>query len=217
MATQLPLAFPSAENWQEDDFFVSSCNEAAFRTVKAWRDWTSPVTILTGPASSGKSHLARIWTADVLGAAGGPVANAPSGEVAYAVFEDVDRTPYSETGLFHALNSVRELRGRALLTARTPPGTWTVTLPDLRSRLRSYPVTAIEEPDGGLLAAVLIKHLSDRGLPIAPDVAAFLLARAERSMAAVEALAERLDYLSLSERRRITKRFAAEVLKQSGA
>jgi chromosomal replication initiation ATPase DnaA len=100
-----------------------------------------------------------------------------------------------------------------LLTGRAPPGQWPLSLPDLRSRIRSYPAIAIKEPDEELLAAVLLKHFADRQIAVAPDVIPFVVARMERSMAAAELIAAHIDRLALAEHRKITRAFAAKVLK----
>jgi chromosomal replication initiation ATPase DnaA len=99
------------------------------------------------------------------------------------------------------------------MTAQTPPGQWEISLPDLRSRIRSYPAAEIQPPDEEHLAGVLLKHFSDRQIEVAPDVIAYLVTRIERSMAAAQTVAERLDKLALAEQKRITRAFAAKVLK----
>ena len=80
----------------------------------AFPQWSEPVTLLVGPAKSGKSHLARIF-ADRSGARMAGIndleALATEGGREPIVVEDVDRLGYDEAGLFHLLNqSLREQR-----------------------------------------------------------------------------------------------------------
>jgi chromosomal replication initiation ATPase DnaA len=214
--SQLVFDLDHARNWDEADFLVTACNEHAVRLINSWPEWQSHAVIVSGPPQSGKSHLARIWQrrsgATLLRPSSLP-ASASSGVVLPLVVEDVDRTPLDERALFHSLNLAREHGSSVLLTARTSPGQWEIALPDLRSRIRSYPVVAINEPDEELLAAVLLKHFEDRQISVSPDVIPYLLARMERSMAAAQLLAEQIDRIALAERRKVTRAFAARVMK----
>lgn len=220
MVSQLVLDLELAKTWDESDFLVTPCNDHAARLINTWPGWQSHAAIIFGPPGSGKSHLAGIWRAR----SGAAVAAAaelgddpPSDPTQPLVVEDADRCAFDERALFHRLNLALEHGSTILLTARTPPGQWAVSLPDLRSRIRSYPAIAIEEPDEELLAGVLLKHFSDRQLAIAPDVIPFLLQRMERSMEAAQHLAADIDKLALSEHRRVTRAFAARILKDRGA
>ena len=102
-----------------------------------------------------------------------------------------------------------------MLTAQTPPGQWALTLPDLRSRVRSYPAAGIQPPDEEHLAALLLKHFSDRQIEVAPDVISYLIARMERSMVAAQRITADIDKLALSEHRRVTRVLAAKAFKSS--
>jgi chromosomal replication initiation ATPase DnaA len=70
----------------------------------------------------------------------------------------------------------------------------------------------ILEPDDDLLRRVLVKLFADRQIDIDPAVVEFLAVRMERSVAAAQALVDRLDRASLSAGRRITRPLAAAVL-----
>lgn len=217
--SQLVLDLPHRESWDESDFFITSRNEQALRLVTAWPDWPAPVSIIFGPPRSGKTYLAKIWQrrshADCLEASELRT-YLWSPPYVPLVLEDIDGAPFCETALFHHLNLAREHRTFLLLTARTPPGQWHVTLPDLRSRIRSYPAVEIEQPDEEHLAALLVKHFSDRQIEIGPDVISYLVSRMERSMAAAQRLTAHIDKSALSEHRRITRAFAAKVFKELG-
>ena len=45
----------------EADFLVGEGNGLAYSRIMAFPHWPDPVTLLIGPAKSGKSHLARIF------------------------------------------------------------------------------------------------------------------------------------------------------------
>jgi chromosomal replication initiation ATPase DnaA len=215
--SQLVLDLPHRETWDEADFFITSRNEQALRLVNAWPDWQSPVSIVFGPPQSGKTYLAKIWQrrskahfleASALGAHVWAAPYLP------LIVEDIDSGAFAETALFHHLNLAREHGSFILLTARTPPGQWDLSLPDLRSRIRSYPAVEIQQPDEEHLAALLLKHFSDRQIEITPEVISYLVARMERSMAAAQRLTAHIDKIALSEHRKITRAFAAKVFKE---
>jgi len=218
--SQLVLDLQHRESWDEAEFFITSRNEQALGLVKAWPDWHSPAAIIFGPPQSGKTYLAKIWQSRAGAQFLDPselathVWLAPYGPL---IVEDVDRGSFSETALFHLLNLAREHGSSLLLTANTPPGRWALALPDLRSRIRSYPAVEIQQPDEEHLAALLLKHFSDRQIEVAPEVISYLVTRMERSMAAAQRLTAHIDKLALSEHRKITRVFAAKVLRELSA
>lgn len=215
--SQLVFDLPQQESWDEADFFITSRNEQALRLVTAWPDWPSHAAIIFGPPRSGKTYLAKIWQNRTGARFLEPSEIAHHTWVApYAplILEGADKALFSETSLFHHLNLAREHGSFLLLTLEAPPGQWDLTLPDLRSRIRSYPAVEIKSPDEEHLASLLLKHFSDRQIEIAPDVIAYLAARMERSMEAAQRLTAHIDKLALSEHRRVTRAFAAKVFKE---
>ncbi len=212
---QLAFDLPHHESWDEADFLVTSRNERVFRLIAVWPDWHSPAAIVYGPLQSGKTYIAKIWQAKSQAQfieASQLKGHAWCDPFPPLIVEDIDTAAFCETALFHHLNLAREHGSSMLLTAQTPPGEWKIKLPDLRSRIRSYPAEGIEPPDEEHLAALLVKHFGDRQIEVAPDVIAYLLARMERSMAAAQQLTAHMDKLALSERRKITRALAAKVL-----
>jgi chromosomal replication initiation ATPase DnaA len=213
---QLVFDLPYVPSWDEADFFITSQNERALGLVTQWPGWQSPAAIVYGPPQSGKTYLAKIWQNRSNATFVEPQALATHiwpAPYAPLIVEDIDTTPFDETALFHHLNLAREHNSSILLTAQSAPGQWTLTLPDLRSRIRSYPAMEILPPDEEHLAAILVKHFTDRQIEVAPDVIAYLIARMERSMAAAQQVTAHIDRLALAERRKITRAFAAKVFK----
>ena len=213
---QLALALPHAESFARDDFLTGASNDAALATIERWPDWADRVLALTGPEGAGKSHLAAIW-AEKAGARRVSARALGETDLLHAlatgalVVEDAS-DERDERALFHLLNLVREEDGYLLLTARTPPATWGVALPDLASRLRAVPVVTVSAPDDALLRAVMVKLFADRQLAVDETLIAYLATRIERSFAVARETVERLDREALRQKRGVTRALAAEML-----
>ncbi len=212
------LALPPP-TFAREDFVVSETNREALAWVDRWPDWPAPALALSGPAGSGKTHLARIWStqakAGVLDAPdldgkSVPDLTALTRTHAAILIDHADRA--QERALFHLYNLMRERRGHLLLVAELPPAHWRIKLPDLASRLRAAPAVAVAPPDDELLGSIILKQLSDRQLHAGPGVVQYLVARMERSAEAARRVVAALDQRALSERREIDRRLAADVL-----
>ena len=213
---QLPLALPVVERRGREDWILSASNRAATELVDAWPEWPSDVVLLIGPRGAGKSHLARIF-ADLTGAA-----IIPAHDLGHHDPVDLAARPalvvedagegIDDTAFFHLLNSVRQAGGSLLVTTRSAPAQWGVTLPDLLSRLRAATPVEVHEPDDELLAALLAKLFADRQTVVDPAVISYLARRMERSFAAAVGLVDELDRAALAAKGPITRAVAARVL-----
>lgn len=198
-----------------EDFLVAPCNRDAVGWIDRWPEWPYPCLVLHGPAASGKTHLARVWQrhADALWDDGSRVdgylrdAGQPG-----SICLDINGRIADEAALFHLFNRVRERGGSLLITGPAPVRDWGISLPDLLSRLQAAPAAALADPDDALLAAVTVKLFSDRQLAVTPDVLNYILARVDRSFAALGEAVDRLDRSALQEKRPITQRFAKRIL-----
>jgi chromosomal replication initiation ATPase DnaA len=189
---QLLLPFPHDPGYDSRDFLPAASNQEAL----AWfdTDWPDRRLALWGPAGCGKSHLLHIW-AERAGARllAGPALT-------------------SEPLLLHLLNTARDRALDVLLSARTPPSRWPVCLRDLSSRLRAITAVEIRPPSDDLLAALLMRLLSDRQLSVTQHVQNWLLTRLPRSPAALRQAVARLDRASLACGQAITRSLADRVL-----
>ncbi len=215
---QLPLGFVHDASSSRDDLVVSDPLSHAIRLIDDWPAWPSPVTILAGPTGSGKTHLANIWRdkaqATAISVCPGNTESLGVAERGPVLVEDMDRTGFDQTLLFHLINTVRQNRTSMLITSRIWPAAWPVELPDLRSRLKAATIVEIGEPDDELLARVIVKLFADRQLVVDEKVVSYLVNRMERSLDAAQLIVHRMDNLALSRGSRINRRIAGEVLRE---
>lgn len=215
---QLALALPVEERLDLEDFLVGSSNEAAFAMIEAWPDWSEKVQVLTGPAGTGKTHLAAIWAARAHATRVTPALLHEKDPETLAglpalLIEDADRADLKESAMFHLLNAVRRSGTPVLMTARTAPDLWGLKTPDLLSRLRLAPHVALETPDDALLGAILVKFFLERQIVVDTALVEFLRTRVERSVPAMRAIVEKLDHEALARGRRVNRALAAEVMR----
>ena len=117
-----------------------------------------------------------------------------------------------ETALFHLLNASRQAGKNVLITSRTWPASWKITLPDLMSRLRAATPVEILEPDDDLLRRVLVKLFADRQISVDIGVVDYLVVRMERSLEVALQAVQAIDREALAGRVRITKPLVGRVL-----
>ncbi len=218
---QLTFDLPHRTALGAEDFLVSDCNHGAVKLIDAWPRWSDQVQLLIGPPASGKTHLARVWQAlsgattldpDMLGM--DFVDRLEAGTA--LIIEDADRGAYQESALFHLINLARENRLFVLLTARSAPSRWQISLPDLLSRLNALHAVEIGSPDDALIGTVMLKHFADRQLDIDPKVLTYLALRVDRSLAAAAEAVAAVDRAALATGRKISRQLVNEVIAGAG-
>lgn len=219
LATQLPLRlhFPLPRRF---DAFVAGENAAVVAAVT--RLAHGPATdslFLSGPESSGKTHLLSAAVADTPGAIYLPLAQLGAQvemmllAVTQAPLICVDEVDILagqrslEIVLFDLFNRVRDHRGRIIFAARHVPARIGIALPDLVSRLSSLVQLPLRPLDDVAARQVLIDRAQQRGFQLTDDVLEFLFRRFPRNLGAMLALVDQLDSESLAQRRRITVPF----------
>ena len=210
MTDQLRLPLQSDVPMGASSFVRSSSNEDAVRVLERWPDAAGQVMAICGPAGCGKSHLAAIWAERVGAVAlnGAEAAHHDPLELeGRPVLLDIAQDADDET-LFHLINLAQADGGALLLVSRPSPRHWKVKVPDLRSRLDSIRVTAMEEPDDVVLAAILRARFAERSITPTDELIDYLVRRIDRSAAAVEDVVTRLD----EQHRPVTRALARQVL-----
>lgn len=216
---QLPFEWGHEPSHHEDDFIEGDGNRLALAHIRAFPNWPGSLTLIEGPAKSGKSHLARIWaerTGAQVAAAGELEALAGAGGQTPLVVEDVDRTGYDEDALFHLLNQAMRDGRPMLMTAREPVANWPFETDDLKSRARLAAHFTVAVTDDIQLSQMFVKLFGDRQVTVDPKIISYLVARMERSPEEAVALADLVDRIALSRGTAITRSVAAAALAERG-
>lgn len=220
MARQLSFDLPAKTALERDDFFVSPANALAVAMISA-TSWPGNKLVLSGPAGSGKTHLAHVWAAET----GGRIVQATAldhdavpelartaiaVEDVPAIADDIDQ----QKVLFHLHNLVLAEGHTLLMTGRLVPKLWQLPLADLQSRVEGAHHVALDPPDDALLGAVLAKLFLDRQLNPGPEVIAYLVKHMDRRFETAAEVVQQLDHLALAEKREITRTLAVRVLNE---
>lgn len=219
MAQQLTFDLPARPAQGLDDFLVTPSNANAMATIENWENWPNRKLVLAGDEGTGKTHLTHVWAgllqAQIIPASAlsqTKIKDLAGQSVAVEDADQIAGDADAENALFHLHNLVLAEGGALLMTARTAPSRWGLTLPDLRSRMEGTTLTRLGPPDDMLLSAVLVKLFHDRQITVPANLIDYLLPRMERSLAEAARVVSVLDQAALSEGRALTRSLAARIL-----
>ena len=220
---QLSFDLPAKPALGRNDFFVSPGNASALATIENPGAWPDGKLALCGPEGSGKTHLTRVWAAQsnaaVLSAGALVNADIPSLAQAPVAVEDVpqiaDNSP-AQAALFHLHNLLLAEGQPLLLTGRSAPSHWGLSLPDLQSRVAAANLVTLAPPDDALLAALLAKLFNDRQITPKPDVIPYLVVHMERSFQAAATIVSQLDKAAMAQSCAISRPLAARLIADLG-
>ena len=189
--TQSIFHFDAEHDYAPENFLVSSSNQLAYAAVTNF-PWQNYALNIHGPTGSGKTHLAHLAPEEVF------------------VLEDIDQN-FNQTELFHLLNKTKE-EGKFILLTSIEPLNKVFTLPDLVSRLSAINHVAIETPDNQLFYMLFARHFAARQLKVSDEVINYLVTRLDRSFEKALSIIDKIDKLSLQEKRNITIPLVKNVL-----
>jgi chromosomal replication initiation ATPase DnaA len=186
--TQGHLDFGSPD-FTPESYVQSNQNARARAALDTWRTWPGGVLALCGEAASGKSHLASMWaksnSAPLYDGHSFDLAASERLTEAKPARAMIDRADAcDETALFALLTSLERDGGAVLLVARTPPASWRIDLPDLRSRLNAVVFERLIAPEPYMLAALIVRHSAARGFKIDEAASTYLASRIPRTFEA---------------------------------
>ena len=205
---QLPLDLHFLTAQGREDFILGDCNRLAAAWIDRWPNWPGPYPVLNivGPPASGKSHLSAVWQS-------ASKADSNERQAAHFILDHPQAGEAEvEEALFHQFNALSAAGGSMLILSHIPVARMSWRLPDLASRMRSVNLVRLDPPDDALLRALMEKYFADRQLAVTPAVLDYMVARIERSFAAVQTIAAAMDRESLAQKRSLTMKLAREIM-----
>lgn len=213
--------------FKNNDFYVSNKNELAYKMIKKWPEWPTPVVYIYGSEKCGKSLVCKLWK-DL---SSGIYINKrnflekliPQNDLLYIknhnwIIDDVDYiisfedNKYEEK-ILNLINIIKTSGKKNLLMAsRKMPRFLDSSLKDLISRISSSTVIEMRDPDEVLLKKIIEKYLSERNIKINKESLDYLINRIERSYKSALKVAKQIDTMSLEKKTKINKFFLRSIL-----
>ncbi len=186
--SQIALPLDSAPAQTAQRLVIGNANAHVIEAMADPASWPFHVAVLTGPPRSGKSMIGQ-WAAQ------------QTDGCRIAVIDNAEQV--DETELFHSWNAVQQGGARAgdalLLIVNSGAGDagWQIALPDLASRIGGSLQLTICEPDDAMAAQLIEQLAAERRLSLPQGAVDYLVPRATRSFAGLEALVAAIDRISL--------------------
>ena len=213
--------------FKNNDFYVSNKNELAYKMIKKWPEWPTPVVYIYGSEKCGKSLVCKLWK----GLSSGIYINRrnflekliPQNDLLYIknhnwIIDDVDYiisfedNKYEEK-ILNLINIIKTSEKKNLLMAsRKMPRFLDSSLKDLTSRISSSTVIEMRDPDEVLLKKIIEKYLNERNIRINKESLDYLINRIERSYKSALKVAKQIDTMSLEKKTKINKFFLKSIL-----
>ena len=221
LVQQIPLDLSMRAAMGREDFLIGRSNAEAVGWIDRWPSWPAPILVISGPAASGKTHLAAVWgkLSEAVFVSPEALVEQSAEQIAEQgetiVIDGIDLwigDRDAETTLFHLYNIFREEQRTFLVTSRMNPTNSDFVIADLASRFRAAPHAEIRAPDDMLLGSVLIKLFTDRQLKVGNEVISYILPRMERSFVAAHDIVENTDKMAYAKKSKITIPLVRQVL-----
>ena len=210
------LSFDYEQNFKDQDFYVSKCNEYSFKLLNSWPKWEKNFVNLIGENFSGKSHLINIFLQNFKGIkiTASKITNDFLKEIKIhenIIIEDLLES-IDENLLFTLINNIEQDNKYLIVTSTKPVVDFKFKLQDLNSRSKNFLLSAIEKPEDDLMYALILKNLSDRQISIDKKLIDFIIKRISRSYGKISDFIYKIDEISLKRKKPIDFKIIKEAL-----
>ena len=209
MITQKSFNYNFIIDENEQNFFVNKTNFYAFDSLI---NEDSSFSFLYGPKKSGKSYLAQIWLKKN---------NAIKyhnnfyelilNENRNILIDNINL--FDEEKIFHIVNNCILNNIKILITSNDKINEIEFKYNDLSSRLKTFSILEINQPNDEMLLTILTKLLIEKQFIInSNDIFEYILRRVDRSYHGINKIVDKLDILSLEKKRQLTIPLIKEIL-----
>ena len=187
-----------------NNFYISNSNSLAHKALLNQSNHQNYL-YLKGPTKCGKSHLGKIWQKNN----NAEFFSLTNFEKIISnncnIFIDNLSLYFDEEKLFHIINHSYNKNLKILITSEKSLFEYKFNINDLSSRLKTFYFVEIFQPDDELIHNLLIKLLHDKQINISNnDIFSFIIKRINRTYLDIYTFVDKIDKLSLSEKRQIT-------------
>ena len=206
MTGQLIFDLPTSENYNPQDYFVSSSNNNAAKLIKIFPEWHNNGIVIFGPAKSGKTHIAHIWKSMANANLYDFKSNFDINKIninGNCIFDNFDCiTEKDEKSLFQIYNDI--IKNKKFILILSGNDNFSVKLRDLKSRIEALNSAILNNPDDKLIHAIVLKFFHDNQITVAPDVINFILNRISRNFNEIQIFLNKLNDLSIEHKSKIS-------------
>ncbi len=209
MSKQKYFNFKFSNFYNYNDFYVNETNTNA---VEGILDNNFDNKFLIGPNKSGKTFLGNIWLKKNKAINFNNNFNDIINNKKAVFIDDIEKKN-NEEEIFHIINHCKLYKIKILVTSNLNINEINFSLKDLISRLKSFSLYKIKNPDDDMLLKILTKLFVDKQFVInSNDIFPYILKRANRSYEEMIFIVEKLDSLSLEKKRQLTIPLIKEIL-----
>lgn len=226
---QLPFDFSISEKHHFDNFLVSGKNSELVDLLRHFADSGEGITFIWGREGVGKTHLLQALCHDGEEKGGLQALYLPIRKIklfgpdVFASLHHMDLICMDdlqciigdqewEESLFAFFNRSREAGVKLLVTADNPPRGLAFSLPDLASRMSWGVIYQLHELQDEDKLAALDRRAKERHMPMPAEVLQYIFSRHSRDLQSLLDVLDKLDQLSLVEKRRLTIPFVRQVM-----
>tara|TARA_Y100000590_G_C15550004_1_gene950510 strand:- start:309 stop:950 length:642 start_codon:yes stop_codon:yes gene_type:complete len=211
---QYNINFKQKTTYDIENYLVSDSNKLAYKYLIENNNNIKFIFLL-GLNKSGKTHISIIWSninnslnINLNDIELSEIPNIKSNILIDDVFSNLN-----EEKLFHLINHCNQNNLKILLTSNISPKNYLFLTKDLSSRVNSFYLVKINQPDDFLIKNLIIKLFNDRQIKIKNDsVIDFITNRINRSFENVNSFVNKIDKYSLTNKREITIPLIKEII-----
>ncbi len=206
MTGQLIFDLPTLENYNPQDYFVSSSNNNAAKLIKIFPEWHNNGIVISGPAKSGKTHIAHIWRSMANANLYDFKTNFDINTISindHCILDNFECiSEKNEKSFFQIYNDI--IKNKKFILILINNDNFSVKLKDLKSRIDALNSAKLNNPDDKLIHAIVLKFFHDNQIIVTPDVINFILNRISRNFNEIQIFLNKLNDLSIKHKSKIS-------------
>ena len=210
------LNFNQNQNFNYDDFYVSSSNYFAFKLIETWPKWEKNIVNICGEKYSGKSHLAEIFKQKY------KALKFTENQLNDKLFKSLKlhenlilenfKNNIDEKLIYSLFNLVDQDNKYLIINSNIPLTKMSFKLSDLSSRSKNCILAEIKAPDDDLIFALILKNFSDMQIKIEKRLIDYIVKRIDRSYRKISNFIYKVDEISLKKKKSINLKIIKNLL-----